>query len=159
MMLGAGLRVAEVIGLHRDEVAGELNPDGSLLIHIEPVDKHDTSYAHQTAVRPELVTDVLNWIRERDMLPVGGDLLFPGTHGELLNKATVYLQVKKTFLRAGLNLPRRVAVLCVILCVARAGSEYQHRCRPRKAGARRKPFCPQIQERHRKNLRQTGNAP
>ena len=106
MMLGAGLRVAEVIGLHRDEVAGELNSDGSLLVQLEPVDKHDTSYAHQTAVRPELVDDVLNWIRERDMLPVGGDLLFPGTHGELLNKATVYLQVKKTFLRAGLNLPR-----------------------------------------------------
>lgn len=106
VMIGAGLKVSEVIGLQIDEVATEAEADGSLRLSLTPDGKSDTAYEHDTSVRAELVPDILNWMRERHLLPVPGDLLFPGTHGAPLDKATVYSQVKRTFQRAGLELAR-----------------------------------------------------
>lgn len=50
---------------------------------------------------------MLAWAAERKRLKILGKLLFPASlmKGELLDKATVYRQVKKTFERAKLPLP------------------------------------------------------
>lgn len=107
LMLFAGLRVAEAIGLTLGEIAREPEPDGSLLVSITPANKHATSYEHQTFLRPGAVEDVLDWLRERDTMQVTGDLVFPANMmGGRLDQATVYRQVAATFRRAGITLPR-----------------------------------------------------
>jgi site-specific recombinase XerD len=107
VMLFAGLRVAEAIGLTLEEVGRVPEPDGSLLISIEPANKHLTSYEHQTLLRPGAVADVLRWVIERETMVVPGRLVFPANaYGAQLDQATVYRQVAATFRRAGIVLPR-----------------------------------------------------
>lgn len=106
VMLGAGLRVAEAVGLHVDEISPTQDLDGSLKITIRPDDKHATSYEHVTFLRSELVSDVLAWLAERPMIGIDGTFLFPSSKAGMLNKSTVYAQVKRTFERAGIDIDR-----------------------------------------------------
>lgn len=107
LMLGAGLKVAEVIGIYTDSV-GEKDATGSVPITISPAAVGGTIRAHQTQLRPFAAAEVLQWIHERRTLKVPGRLLFPATlDGGRLDKATVYRQVKATFLRAGIDVSRQ----------------------------------------------------
>jgi integrase/recombinase XerD len=107
IMLCAGLRVSEVIGMQVEEVGTQPELDGSLLLSITPEAKHDTSYEHATLLHPIAVPDVLAWLRERNASGIAGTLLFPANlRAEKLDKATVYRQVKATFVRAGMTMAR-----------------------------------------------------
>lgn len=107
LMLGAGLKVAEVVGIYTESI-GEKVVTGSVPITISSAATGGTVRAHQTQLRPFAVVEVLQWLRERRSLKVPGRLLFPATlDGGRLDKATVYRQVKATFLRAGIDVTRR----------------------------------------------------
>ena len=112
MILGAGLTISEVIVLNREEIDSSLQTDGSLRISLHCGDagqsggKHATFQGHVTYVRPQWAAEVLAWLRERDTLAVPGGLVFPGSQGLALNKASVYRQIRQTFERSGMDLPR-----------------------------------------------------
>jgi integrase/recombinase XerD len=107
VMLMAGLKVSEAIGLQMDEIAAQSNLDGSLSLPITPVGKHQTSYEHETRMRSAGVTELLAWIAERRSMPFQGTLAFPANfRGDPLDKATVYRQVKATFSRAEITVDR-----------------------------------------------------
>lgn len=106
MLLG-GLRVAETIGLQLDEVGQQQNIDGSIDLAITPIGKHQTSYEHVTVLQAEGADALLEWIAERRRMPIPGQLVFPANfRGDALDKATVYRQVKATFMRADLPTAR-----------------------------------------------------
>ncbi len=106
IMLGAGLKVSEVIGMTIDHV-GVLDATGCLPITVSPTSTGGTSRWHQTQLRPFAVAEVLKWRAERVRLTIPGALLFPASlQGGLLDKATVYRQVKATFERAGIDIQR-----------------------------------------------------
>jgi site-specific recombinase XerD len=106
MMLGAGLKVSEVIGIYSENI-GEKDSTGSIPITISPGSAGGTIRWHQTQLRPFAVPEVVRWLLERSDLKIPGPLLFPATlEGGRLNKATVYRQVKATFERAGIEVPR-----------------------------------------------------
>jgi site-specific recombinase XerD len=103
----AGLRVAEAIGLLVDEIGRQPDVEGGLRLDITPEHKHRTSYEHATTLPKEGVAELLAWLDERQALKIPGELVFPASlEGEALHKATVYRQVKATFERAGLAVPR-----------------------------------------------------
>lgn len=103
MMLGAGLKVAEVIGIYTENV-GAKDSTGSVPITISPASAGGTVRAHQTQLRPFAVHEVMVWLAERNRLAMPGPLLFPATlQGGRLARATVYRQVKATFERAGID--------------------------------------------------------
>lgn len=103
----AGLRVAEAIGLLVDEVGRQPDIEGALVLNITPEQKHRTSYEHTTTLPKEGVAELTAWLSERAELNIPGALVFPANlEGEPLHKATVYRQVKATFGRAGLAVPR-----------------------------------------------------
>lgn len=103
----AGLRVAEAIGLLLDEIGRQPELDGGVELAITPSHKHRTSHAHATTLPPEGVAELMAWLDERESLAIPGALVFPANlEGEALHKATVYRQVKATFARAGLAVPR-----------------------------------------------------
>jgi site-specific recombinase XerD len=107
IMLCAGLRVSEVIGMQVDEVGAQPELDGALHLSLTPEAKHDTSYDHVTRLHPVAVPDVLAWLQERSASGIPGQLLFPANlRAEKLDKATVYRQVKATFVRAGMTVAR-----------------------------------------------------
>jgi site-specific recombinase XerD len=107
VMLCAGARVAEVIGLLVTEVPRRRELDGSLRIKIGPEGKHDTSHLHWTYLRPAAVDELLGWIDERISLAIPGPLAFPANElGDPLSKATVYRQASRTFERAGIAAKR-----------------------------------------------------
>jgi site-specific recombinase XerD len=107
LMLGAGLKVAEVIGIYTDSV-GEKDATGSVPITISPAAAGGTIRAHQTQLRPFAAAEILQWVQERRALKVLGRLLFPATlDGGRLDKATVYRQVKATLSRAGIDVSRQ----------------------------------------------------
>jgi len=107
LMLGAGLKVAEVVGLHVTNI-GEKDSTGSIPVTISPGAAGGVVRWHQTQLRPFAVTEVQRWLEERRRLAIPGLLLFPATlQGGVLNKATVYRQVKATFARAGIAVPRQ----------------------------------------------------
>lgn len=106
MMLGAGLKVSEVIGIATDSVGGA-DAIGCVPITVSPNSTAGTSRWHQTLLRPFAVREVLAWRDERTALNIPGALLFPATlGGGTLDKATVYRQVKATFVRAGIDVQR-----------------------------------------------------
>jgi integrase/recombinase XerD len=106
-MLCAGLRVSEVIGMLIEELGAQPDLDGALQLSITPEQKHKTSYEHATLLNQMAVPDVLAWLRERIASNIPGKLLFPANlAGERLDKATVYRQVKATFVRAGISITR-----------------------------------------------------
>ena len=107
VMVLAGLKVAEAIGLLLDEVGRQADIDGGLDLNITPAQKHPTSHEHTTVLAREGVPELLAWLRERDELAIPGELVFPANlEGEPLHKATVYRQVKATFERAGIAISR-----------------------------------------------------
>lgn len=103
----AGLRVAEAIGLLVEEVGRQVDVEGALALNITPEHKHRTSYEHSTTLPKEGVAELAAWLKEREALRIPGGLVFPANlEGEPLHKATVYRQVKASFERAGLAVPR-----------------------------------------------------
>lgn len=106
LMLGAGLKVSEVIGIITDNV-GTPDVSGSVPVTISPASTAGTSRWHQTQLRAFAVSEVNLWKTERIALKIPGTLLFPATlQGGTLDKATVYRQVKATFGRAGIDVQR-----------------------------------------------------
>lgn len=107
LMLGAGLKVAEVVGMYTINI-GEKDSTGSVPVTISPGSVGGVVRWHQTQLRPFAVAEVQQWLQERQALKIPGPLLFPATlRGGVLNKATVYRQVKATFSRAGISVPRQ----------------------------------------------------
>jgi len=106
VMLFAGLRVSEVIGLLLSEVSRQAEIDGTLEIKLTPEQKRASSYEHSTFLRKEAVPVVLEWVTEREALPIAGDLVFPSDTGARQHQATVYRQVKSTLRVAGIEIPR-----------------------------------------------------
>lgn len=111
LILGAGLKVAEVIAIQMDEVDNTVQLDGTLKVELKESDeellkKHDTFYNHTTFIRAEFVHEILAWKKIRQNLHLQGTLLFPNHVGLPLNKATVYRQVKQSFERAGIDIDR-----------------------------------------------------
>lgn len=106
MMLGAGLKVSEVIGIVTESL-GTADAQGSVAVTVSPATTAGTGRWHQTQLRAFAVAEVLAWRNERKALKIPGALLFPATlDGGTLDKATVYRQVKATFERAGVAVPR-----------------------------------------------------
>jgi site-specific recombinase XerD len=107
VMALAGLRVAEAVGLLVDEIGRQRDVEGGLSLNITPEQKHPTSYEHTTSLPREGVAELTAWLKEREQLNIPGNLVFPANlEGEPLHKATVYRQVRATFERAGLAVPR-----------------------------------------------------
>ena len=107
LMIGAGLKVSEVIGI-RVENVGEKDATGSVPVTISPGSAGGTVRWHQTQLRPFAVPEVLAWLRERRERDIPGPLLFPASlQGGRLNPATLYRQVKATFARAEIAVPRK----------------------------------------------------
>jgi integrase/recombinase XerD len=107
VMALAGLRVAEAIGLQTDEVGRQADVDGAVELHITPEQKHPTSYEHKVMLPRAGVAELDAWLKERAALKIPGGLAFPANMaGEALHKATVYRQVRATFKRAGVAVPR-----------------------------------------------------
>jgi len=105
-MLGAGLKVSEVIGIATDSV-GVTDATGCIPIAVSPASTAGTSRWHQTQLRQFAVDEVIAWKKERLTMKIPGKLLFPANiQGASLDKATVYRQVKATFARAGIDVQR-----------------------------------------------------
>lgn len=97
VMLCAGLRVAETIGLLMREIATVPEADGSLRIRLTPTAKQPTSRARDTFLQQAAVEEVLAWLETRQRLKFPGELLFPADEtGNALHKSTVYRQARTT---------------------------------------------------------------
>lgn len=107
MMLGAGLKVSEVLTLRLDQI-GNKEPDGSMRVSFPPATPK--GIGHETVLRPFAVKHVIPWIEERRARKIPGSpqLLFPATlqANTVLHKATVYRRVKATFEQAGIDVER-----------------------------------------------------
>lgn len=107
-VLGAGLTVAEVISLRTDSIDQITGIDGSIKITVEDTsDYSEADQQHVTYMHRELAPELLSWLDEHGRLFGDNTLVFPGTNGQPLDKATVYRQIRKTFETAGIDLPRR----------------------------------------------------
>ena len=108
LMLGAGLTVAEAMHAKLRDI-GIPDSAGSIPVTVRPESSLSTTREHRTLLRPFAVPEVMQWVDERKKLDIPGQLLFPASlaTGKPLDKATVYRQVKKTFARAGLEMPRQ----------------------------------------------------
>lgn len=108
LMLGAGLTVAEAMHAKTRDI-GAPDGAGSLPVAVRPESRQSTTREHRTLLRPFALAEVMQWVEERRKLDIPGQLLFPASlaTGKPLDKATVYRQVKKTFARAGLEMPRQ----------------------------------------------------
>lgn len=111
-MLFGGLKVAEAIGLHIDEVEDSFS-ELPIRLKISPEDKHDTSYEHETIVHGYGADALRRWLIERLAVNargeriLRGDLVFPGDDkGKPMSKVTLWRQVKETFARAGIDVNR-----------------------------------------------------
>jgi len=103
----AGLRVSEAIGLLVPEVGRQAAMDGSIVLAITPDEKHDTSHEHEVALPREGVDELLPWLREREAMAIPGQLVFPANlTGARMTRKTVYMQMRATFERAGMDLTR-----------------------------------------------------
>ncbi|MYM92329.1 tyrosine-type recombinase/integrase [Duganella vulcania] len=107
VMLTGGVKPAEVVGIHIQELDRTPNTEGFYKLKITPVDKHETSYKHEALLPGFAADEVFSWLMERTGLQIPGDLLFPGKlNGSKLDPSTVYRQVNQTFKRAGINATR-----------------------------------------------------
>lgn len=103
----AGLRVSEAIGLLLSEVGHQVALDGSIALTITPDEKHDTSYEHTTTLPREGVDELRPWLQERKTMAIPDDFVFPANvKGRKMIKKTVYMQIRSTFERAGMDLSR-----------------------------------------------------
>jgi len=107
MLLGAGLKVSEVVGIHTDMV-GEKDQCGSVPVTITPRSVGGTSRQHQTQLRPFAALEVLQWREERILRQIPGELLFPANlDGKKLDKSTIYLLTKATYAKAQISVARK----------------------------------------------------
>lgn len=107
MMIGSGLKVSETLGLRVENVSETESINGSITITVSPGVDSGISRWHQTPLRAFAVPEVQSWLRERRERKIVGPLLFPASiNGGRLNPSTIYRQVKATFVRAGIAVPR-----------------------------------------------------
>jgi integrase/recombinase XerD len=109
----AGLRVSEAIGLLVSEVGHQVALDGSIEVNITPAEKHDTSHEHIAHLPCEGVAELLPWLQERVRLASDANIMLPGDFvfpanllGRKMIKKTVYMQIRATFERAGIDATR-----------------------------------------------------
>ena len=103
----AGLRVSEAIGLLVPEVGRQAAIDGSIVLTITPDEKHDTSHEHEVTLPREGADELLPWLKEREAMAIPGQLVFPANlTGARMTRKTVYMQMRATFERAGMDLTR-----------------------------------------------------
>ena len=107
VMALAGLRVSETIGLLLAEVGRQADLDGAIELAITPSEKHQTSHEHVAMLPREGAVELQSWLRERAEMGIPGDFVFPANiDGRKMIKKTVYMQVRATFERAGMDLSR-----------------------------------------------------
>lgn len=103
----AGLKVSEAVGLLLPEVGRQVGIDGSVELTITPSEKHDTSHEHTVTLPREGVEELRPWLEEREAMAIPGEFVFPANlAGNRLTRKTVYVQMRATFERAGLDLSR-----------------------------------------------------
>lgn len=103
----AGLRVSEAVGLLVSEVGRQASIDGSIVLSITPDEKHDTSHEHEIALPREGADELMAWLQERETMAIPGDFVFPANlTGARMTRKTVYMQMRATFERAGMDLSR-----------------------------------------------------
>ena len=103
----AGLRVSEAVGLLIPEVGRQVSIDGSIVLTITPDEKHDTSHEHTVTLPRQGVDELLPWLQEREAMAIPGQFVFPANlTGARMTRKTVYVQMRATFERAGMNLAR-----------------------------------------------------
>ena len=107
IVLGAGLTVSEAICLQTDAIDKVRQIDGTLKISVSDSSQKNSPRVHETFMHAELVQELLDWVNERNKLFPDNPIVFPGTTGNTLDKATVYRQIRKTFEAAKIELPRR----------------------------------------------------
>lgn len=103
----AGLRVSEAVGLLLAEVGRQAAIDGSIVLSITPDEKHDTSHEHEISLPREGADELLAWLQERETMAIPGEFVFPANlTGARMTRKTVYMQMRATFERAGMDLSR-----------------------------------------------------
>lgn len=103
----AGLRVSEAVGLLIPEVGRQIGLDGSIVLTLTPDEKHDTSHEHEITLPREGADELLPWLQERDKMAIPGQFVFPANlTGARMTRKTVYVQMRATFERAGMDLSR-----------------------------------------------------
>ena len=99
--------MAEAIGLLLGEVGQQPDLDGAIELTITPSEKHETSHEHVTLLPREGAVELQAWLKERAAMGIPGELVFPANvAGRKMIKKTVYMQVRATFERAGIDLSR-----------------------------------------------------
>lgn len=103
----AGLRVSEAIGLLVPEIGRQALIDGSIALTITPEEKHDTSHEHTVTLPRQGADELLPWLQEREAMAIPGQFVFPANlTGARMTRKTVYVQMRATFERAGMDLAR-----------------------------------------------------
>lgn len=103
----AGLRVSEAVGLLLSEVDRQAAIDGSIVLTITPDEKHDTSHEHTVTLPREGADELGAWLQEREAMAIPGQFVFPANLvGARMTRKTVYMQMRATFERAGMDLSR-----------------------------------------------------
>ena len=103
----AGLKVTEAVGLLTAEVGRQASIDGALVLTITPEEKLDTSHEHEVALPREGADELRAWLDEREAMAIPGELVFPANlTGARMTRKTVYMQMRATFERAGMDLSR-----------------------------------------------------
>jgi integrase/recombinase XerD len=107
VMALAGLRVSEAVGLLIPEVGRQVSIDGSIMLTITPDEKHDTSHEHTVTLPREGADELRLWLQEREAMAIAGQFVFPANlAGARMTRKTVYVQMRATFERAGMDLAR-----------------------------------------------------
>lgn len=103
----AGLKVTEAVGLLTTEVGRQASIDGALMLTITPEEKLDTSHEHEVALPHEGADELRAWLEERETMAIPGEFVFPANlTGARMTRKTVYMQMRATFERAGMDLSR-----------------------------------------------------
>jgi site-specific recombinase XerD len=103
----AGLRVSEAVGLLIPEVGRQVAIDGSIELTITPDEKHDTSHEHAVTLPRAGADELRHWLQEREAMAIPGQFVFPANlTGTRMTRKTVYVQMRATFERAGMDLAR-----------------------------------------------------
>jgi len=115
MLIGAGLKVSEVIAIEAASI-GPVNSDGSMPLNLKSWESAGTSRSHRAMLRPFAVQEVLAWKKELDQLKIPGKLMYPANlvpkkrknnrPVNQLDHATVYRIVKEVFVAAGIDVAR-----------------------------------------------------
>jgi len=103
----AGLKVTEAVGLLITEVGRQASIDGAIVLTITPTEKLDTSHEHEVTLPREGADELRAWLEERETMAIPGEFVFPANlTGARMTRKTVYMQMRATFARAGMDLSR-----------------------------------------------------